>query len=389
MGNLIMQVQYAITNKLQRKIKLGFIVSSLTKEGPVQVLLDIVRHINYDEFEVSIIELNSTKKNKLYEEFMKFPINYYNLEINNKYNIIKMFYKYNNIMKINKFDIIHSHCFRSLFLNSLLSRKYLAVHTVHNYPGSLTFTLYGYYLGWIINYFTKIFLKKVNYPIACSKSVADELKNKDNINITFISNGIYAKNKQKIEKKLLRKKLKLEENTIYFISVGRLSKEKNYFNLIENYCSANLVNSKLIILGEGKEISNLQIQKRQNVELLGFKSNVEDYLMASDYYVSASYSEGLPLSVLEGMSVGLPLILSNILPHQYIFQSAGTREIGLLFDVNDKSSLKNAFLEISLKKYDEMSINVKETFYKSFTSQKMSNNYQNLYKNIIFKSKTI
>lgn len=50
----------------------------------------------------------------------------------------------------------------------------------------------------------------------------------------------------------------------------------------------------------------------------GFVDNVVPWLQASDLFVSASASEGMPLAVLEALSCGLPALLSDIPPHREI-----------------------------------------------------------------------
>ena len=51
------------------------------------------------------------------------------------------------------------------------------------------------------------------------------------------------------------------------------------------------------------------------IKFIGRVPSPIKYLRISDYFVSASLSEGLPLAVMEGMGCGLPAILSNIDSH--------------------------------------------------------------------------
>ncbi len=56
----------------------------------------------------------------------------------------------------------------------------------------------------------------------------------------------------------------------------------------------------------------------------GFKSNIYDYLKASDYYISASDVEGLANTLLESMTVGLPCVLSDIPSHKEVLSKGKT-----------------------------------------------------------------
>lgn len=98
--------------------------------------------------------------------------------------------------------------------------------------------------------------------------------------------------------------------------------------IIEFYPEAHLQ-----IVGNGKEFQNAKnlIKKKKlekNVELVGSVSEDEKRLRlaSSDIYVSASKYEALPLSPLEAMACGKPVVLSDIPPHKEIvsFSKAGS-----------------------------------------------------------------
>jgi N-acetylgalactosamine-N,N'-diacetylbacillosaminyl-diphospho-undecaprenol 4-alpha-N-acetylgalactosaminyltransferase len=74
--------------------------------------------------------------------------------------------------------------------------------------------------------------------------------------------------------------------------------------------------AKLLILGRGPlyEYFDTYIKDNNldnNIELLGFKPNIPDYLKKSKVFVITSYYEGLSNSLLEAMSYGIPVIASD------------------------------------------------------------------------------
>ncbi len=99
--------------------------------------------------------------------------------------------------------------------------------------------------------------------------------------------------------------------------VGELSARKNQSFLID---AAALLRErgipiKLILVGEGGERSALEnkiaeLQLGDSVMLAGSQTDVHSYLAASDLYVSASRSEGLPFNIMEAMAEGLPVVAS-------------------------------------------------------------------------------
>ncbi len=101
--------------------------------------------------------------------------------------------------------------------------------------------------------------------------------------------------------------------------VGELSRRKNQAFLIE--CIKNLQEQdlpvKLLLLGEGSERDNLtsmitELGLADAVFLAGNREPVTPYLAATDLYVSASISEGLPFNIMEAMDMGLPVLASDV-----------------------------------------------------------------------------
>jgi len=138
-----------------------------------------------------------------------------------------------------------------------------------------------------------------------------------------------------IEEKKLRKKVLLE-NTVGYI--GRLDKIKNIDMLIRSilYVKKEIPQIRLIIVGDGPEYKNLvelteKLDLKKNVSFTGYKTNVYDYYKKFDLFVLPSLYEGCPLSILEALSMNLPVLGAKV---------GGIKEIlfykDLLFE-NEKS----------------------------------------------------
>ncbi len=360
----------------QKKIKIAYIISSLIKQGPVQVLFDIIRYFDFTIYDVRIITLKKENTNSLIKLFNTLPVSIVNIKSTNKYNILSFSKKIKEYLENEKIQIIHSHCFRSLMLAYYLRNKVKTFHTIHNYPGLLSETMNGYFKGRLINYLKKFAIKRVFMPIACSQSVALDLKMKDKISVRVITNGISPRTEFKDQKKM-QKELNLDYNFKYFISLGRFSPEKNFELLVKAFIEANIPNTKLILLGDGKTMDSVKEISNDKILLMGFKQNVNDYLNAADYYLSTSLTEGMPLSVLEALAHGLPVALSDIPPHQEILNKG--KNIGYLFPINNAQETAKAIKSLFDSDYQELQNNSKSIFSKYFTAERMSREYQNLY----------
>ena len=93
---------------------------------------------------------------------------------------------------------------------------------------------------------------------------------------------------------------------------------------------------KFLVGGDGKERKNLEIliknfNLREEVLLLGDVKKPLIFLKCLDIYVSFSHQEGLPLSVLEAMSIPLPCLLSHIEGHRCLAVDDGV----VLFSTRD------------------------------------------------------
>jgi len=135
------------------------------------------------------------------------------------------------------------------------------------------------------------------------------------------------------------------------ISVASLNRKKGYPYLIKAF---NLVNKAipcyLLILGDGPERRSLEklafdLGIRKRVAFLGFQSNPFKYMARATLFVLASLWEGLPNVVLEAMSIGTPVVATEV-------PCGGTAEIiedgvnGFLVPVADPETLAGKIVEL-------------------------------------------
>ncbi len=123
----------------------------------------------------------------------------------------------------------------------------------------------------------------------------------------------------------MRRKLGLED-ALVLGTVGRLSYQKNPFFLLELFARFHKKNpdSKLLMVGDGELRGELedQIERgglKQDVLLLGWKTNVESYLQAMDIFLFPSHFEGLGIAAVEAEASGLPCVVSDQVPEDIVF----------------------------------------------------------------------
>ena len=107
------------------RIHVCFVVSSLINEGPVRVMLNIIKYLDYSRFRVSIITLKSEGENSIINDFRIFPIDIVSLGIESRITKLPLiFKKLKIIISTLDPDIVHSHCPRSLILTSFVRGPY-------------------------------------------------------------------------------------------------------------------------------------------------------------------------------------------------------------------------------------------------------------------------
>ncbi len=116
-----------------------------------------------------------------------------------------------------------------------------------------------------------------------------------------------------------RQQISVAAGQTLLISVGRFAPVKELPELIAAFkiVKERHADTRLLLIGDGSErvrvealIASLNLD--QDVVLLGRRNDVAAWLQSSDLYVSASSLEGLPISILEAMAVGLPVAATQV-----------------------------------------------------------------------------
>lgn len=120
------------------------------------------------------------------------------------------------------------------------------------------------------------------------------------------------------ERRAMRREL-IGTKEVMLVSVGRLIPDKGYPDLLAAFAAIRRTHPKvaLVIAGAGalKEPLQAQIDSlrlRGHAHLIGLHDDVPRLLAAADAYVSSSHCEGLPLSLLEAMAAGLPVVATDV-----------------------------------------------------------------------------
>jgi glycosyltransferase involved in cell wall biosynthesis len=160
-------------------------------------------------------------------------------------------------------------------------------------------------------------------PVAIAEEVARTFEALYNYpNPILIPNGVSidAFSPDREVRQRVRRELQVEPQTLVFVHVGRFAAVKNHEMLVAAF--AQLVGqqplpTELWLVGDGELREAVQHQVRalgieSRVRFLGVRSDIPDLLRAADVFVFPSRWEGNPLSVMEAMAAGLPVVATAV-----------------------------------------------------------------------------
>ena len=371
------------------RIKILYIISSLRRCGPTTVLCNIVNSLARELFEAAIMTLSPEGNDSLASTIQSAGFKIY---FGNSGRLRWIYSELRHILDvIAQFqpDIIHSHGVRPDIVNALAGNRAITFSTIHNALSGVYKQKYGKLTGTMMDLLHLAAIKRIHYPVACAKGLAADLKTGYGVEAAAVPNGIDLAVFNGVAdktKKELRAELNLPDASPVFVTSGGLTAWKNPFSIIKAF-TASAIGRKavLVICGDGPLRAACQKQANGNPRICfrGNVTNIKSYLMAADYFISASRIEGLPNSVLEAMACCLPVILSDIPAHREILDY--DYRAGILFAHDHPEGLIKTLDNVDIIASDA-GIYARKVIEKHFSKEVMARKYAALYEMACFQS---
>ena len=243
-----------------------------------------------------------------------------------------------------EFMIIHLITSLPIILNNLIKFKTKFILRISGYPK--------------LNFFRKILWKNSSKNLFCITCPTEDLivnLKKQNIflkdKIFYLQDAIINIQDYIKQNKINNPEFKLDikKYSNYFLSVGRLTKQKNYSYLISEFANFLKINKneKLLIIGEGEEKYKLKelIRKKgliNNVFLIGKIDNVYPYMKKAKALILSSLWEEVGFVIVEAAFSNLFVISSNCPNGPKEFLENG--KAGYLFESNTKDNLNEKLM---------------------------------------------
>ncbi|SNR73244.1 glycosyltransferase [Flavobacterium sp. ov086] len=328
---------------INSKIKIAIVSTSLATGGAERFASLLSKMLENDLVEVHNVIINDVVDynyhGKLYN-LGKLSEHRFSL-----YKKIKKGFLLHQYLKQNKIELIIDNRPRNHFLREIISnliyrkrKKWFVIHS---------FNLKNYFPRPC--FLSKKIYEKADKLICVSKEIEDLVVEKFNF-----SNTVTIYNPFEISE--LEITNEVSESEKYILFFGRFNeKVKNFSLMLEAFLKSEIYNSgySLYLLGEGPDLNFIQKKIRdlgleKFVKIIPAKQNPYKYISKAKYTVLTSHFEGFPMSIIESLAIGIPVVSVNC--------KSGPKEIiqsefnGLLVENYNSTLLAEAFKRMI---YDE------------------------------------
>ncbi len=236
---------------------------------------------------------------------------------------IDAYKKLKKLIQNGNYEIIHCHTPVAAMMTRLAARKVrkkgtrviYTAHGFHFFKGApLKNWLMYFPVEWLCSFLTDdlITINREDFAFAKKYLHAKHTHYVPGVgvNVDKFKNAVVDRDKK-------REELGIPKNSIVLLSVGELSVRKNQRVVIEALSKIKNDRIYYLIAGRGSKKEELEqlatkLQVKDNVLLLGFRTDIAELCKTADIFCFPSFQEGLPVALMESMAAGLSCIASKI-----------------------------------------------------------------------------
>ncbi|MBL8817476.1 MAG: glycosyltransferase [Planctomyces sp.] len=287
-------------------------------------------------------------------------------------------------------SILHAHQYTPFF-QAMLSRGLVGRRPV-------VFTEHGRHVPdlpsrkrMIVN---RLLLRKRDRLIGVGEAVADALIKNEGLpaqRVEVIYNGVDLNRYQHTDasaRELIRAEFGFNSTDFVAVQVARLHDLKDHETAIRamKVVCEEVPHARLLIVGDGDCRSRIEqlIEENQlefNVVMAGARNDVPDLLAASDLFLMTSISEGIPLTLIEAMAAGLPVVSTAVGGIPEMIESGVS---GYLHEARDVGGIAASVISLTrdLEQRHRISVNGRKTALEKFSLETMLLQYRQVYRDV-------
>ncbi len=298
----------------RERVRVLQVVPDFSLGGAERMAVHLVRHLDPERFETGIISLYDAVGGDLDRILEDGGHRVWYLGKRRGFDI-RMFLAIDRVLREFNPQVVHTHTItlRYVFLPAWLRRVPARFHTIHSTAAKEAGR-------WV--WLRRLAFRSGVVPVAIADEVAAGIKKLYGIvDAPNIPNGVpvgeYAA--PKVPAQEWRRRENFAPDDLLFVTVGRLDRSKNQALAIRALRAVRHPGARLLIVGEGSAAVRAELEAltkaldlTDRVFFLGRRTDIPDLLGASDVFVLSSDFEGNPLTVLEAMAAGLPVVVTAV-----------------------------------------------------------------------------
>jgi len=303
------------------KVNVSFVIIQTKMGGAERLVYNLIRSMERETFFPSLIYFN---KGSELEEFERLNIPIYHIPKSRRLDLLTM-KKISRIVEQNEVHVINAHHFMPMlysFYACKITNRVKLIYTAHSEWEVKK-------IPWYWKIFGHILLAHSDKAVGVTGNVSNEIRRAFRLNqektLTILNGVAISDGDASNGNQNLKKALKIGSGSKVIGVVANFRKVKNHIFLLKAFRETlkEYKNVKLLLIGQGFDTDPMNSEPEirrfinendliRSVLILGYRPDVAELLSIMDIFCLTSLKEGLPISLIEAMGSGLPVVGTDV-----------------------------------------------------------------------------
>ncbi|MCI0563507.1 MAG: glycosyltransferase [Nitrososphaera sp.] len=309
---------------MMQRVNVLFVIPQVERGGTENLVLSLIKGLDANLFKPYLVYFDFFGNFQFLTEFVETGAPIFHVPRKKRFDLLTMM-KISTIVTEEHIDVVNAHHFVSFFYS------YFACRVKHHIK--LVFTSHSSWeikhIGWNSKFVGRVLLRTIDKIVGVTDEVTKcsvDTFRVDPSQACTIVNGVDLDNFfPTAGRAKVRQEIGADENVRIIGVVANFRKIKNHIFLLKAFAKLARLhkNIKLVLIGQDVEgdpessmeevsclIRNTGLQDK--VLFLGYRTDIPELLSGFDIFCLTSLKEGLPISAIEAMAAGLPVVGTNV-----------------------------------------------------------------------------
>lgn len=320
------------------------------------------------------------------------------------FNDIRAYFRIKRMIREFKPDIVHTHASKSGAIGRLAARSCNVKLVVHTFHGHVFHSYFSKFVSWGIIQVERFLARRSHAIVAISDQQRNELVNiykiapADKVFTVPLGFNLDKYTQSQPEKRIeFRRKYNFASDDIVIGIIGRIVPIKNHEMFVEVAAAVKQQSKaklRFVIIGDGESLPLIEKRcqelhlsysyfpqtpdKTADVTVTSWETNMAMALSGIDIVVLTSHNEGTPVSLIEAMAAGKPVVATKVGGVQDVIDH---EKNGYITAVDDVKSFAGHVVNLinEPEKRDELGRSGKEKVLKNYSKERLVEDMRALY----------